>query len=424
MGKGDQKFTVYKFGGASVKDASAVKNVAKILKRNQSKPLVVVISAMGKTTNALEEIVALAKNEKDITPALQKIVDYHLAIITILFKPNHLIFQTFERLINQLTISSAKLSKNEYDFFYDQIVSFGEIISTTIISEYLNEVGIKNNYLDARDHIITDDSYREAKVNWKKSKELISKISDKKGLYITQGFIGKSSRKKTTTLGREGSDFTAAIFAYCLNAKEVMIWKDVPGMLNADPKWFDKPSILKNISYYEAVELAYYGATVIHPKTIKPLQNKNIPLYVKSFLKPGLKGTLINNNTSKDSLIPSFIFKVNQILISISAKDYSFIVEDNLSDIFKLFANLNVKINLMQNSAISFSVCCDNDKTKITPLLHKLAWHYKILYNTDVELVTVRHFDAKTISRVTKNKTILLQQKSRTTARMVMKDKV
>jgi len=423
MSKKEQKFTVFKFGGASVKDAAAVRNVAKILKRNQNKPLVVVVSAMGKTTNALEEIVNLAKKEKDFTPAIRKLVDYHLSILTKLFKPNHLIFNVLERIINQLTISSAKLSQKDYNFFYDQIVSYGEIISTTIISEYLNEVGIKNTYLDARDYIITDDTYREAKVNWKKSKQLITKITNKNNLYITQGFIGKTSRNKTTTLGREGSDFTAAIFAYCLDAKEVMIWKDVPGMLNADPKWFDKPSILKNISYYEAVELAYYGATVIHPKTIKPLQNKNITLYVKSFLKPSLKGTLINENISKDSLIPSFIFKVNQILISISAKDYSFIVEDNLSDIFKLFANFNVKINLMQNSAISFSVCCDNDKTKIIPLLKKLTKHYKILYNTDVELVTIRHFDTKTISRVTKNKNVLLQQKSRTTARMVMKDK-
>ena len=314
----------------------------------------------------------------------------------------------------------------EYDYIYDQIVSVGEVLSTKIVSAYLNETGLSNTWQDIRNVIQTDNTHRNAKVDWELTeklaqKEIQTKIAKGQSVILTQGFIGSSSELFTTTLGREGSDFSAGILAHCLNAESVTIWKDVPGMLNADPKWFDETTKLDNISYHEAVELAYYGASVIHPKTIKPLHNKNIPLFVKSFVSPKNDGTIINQNTQKDDLVPSFIFKMNQVLISISAKDYSFIMEDSLSHIFGLFSERGVQINLMQNAAISFSVCVDFDNQKTMSLIDELKKNYKVLYNDALELVTIRHYDQKTIDRVTLDKEILVEQKSRQTARFVMK---
>ena len=422
------KMKVFKFGGASVKDANAVKNVSKVIELFND-DLVVVISAMGKTTNGLEQVVESYINEDGKTQEyLQHVKDYHHHILNELFKDkSHPIYNEIHNTFIEIEWEIEEPPTREYDYVYDQIVSIGEILSTKIVSAYLNETGVKNDWQDVRDVIQTDNTHRNAKIDWELTELLVQKViapqlkSQEQSIIITQGFIGSSSELFTTTLGREGSDFTAAILAYCLNAESVTIWKDVPGMLNADPKWFDNTVKLENISYHEAVELAYYGASVIHPKTIKPLHNKNIPLYVKSFVAPNDSGTTINDNTKLDTLVPSFIFKMNQVLISISAKDYSFVTEDSLSHIFGVFSNYGVSINLMQNSAISFSVCVDFNTQKTHQLIDELRKDYKVLYNDNLELVTIRHYDQKTIDRVTIDKEILVEQKSRTTARFVMK---
>lgn len=419
---------VFKFGGASVKDAEAVRNIGNIIK-SFNDDLVVVISAMGKTTNALEKVVDAFFNKNETLAAdLQEVKDFHFQILNALFEDKkHSIFNIIHNTFVEIEWEIEEEPGRNYDYIYDQIVSIGEVLSTKIISAYLNEISIKNTWLDVRDVIQTDNTYRNAKVDWKNTEKLAKKVivplieATGKSVIITQGFIGSSSELYTTTLGREGSDFTAGILAHCLNAEEVTIWKDVPGMLNADPKWFDNTEKLDNISYYEAIELAYYGATVIHPKTIKPLQNKNIPLYIKSFLLPNELGSVINENTSKDEEIPSFIFKMNQVLLSISAKDYSFIMEDHLSHIFGVLAKRGIKMNLMQNSALSFSVCIDFDIQKTMQLIEELKENYRVLYNDNLELVTICHYDQQTMNRVTVDKEILVEQKSRNTARVVMK---
>lgn len=419
---------VFKFGGASVKDAAAVKNVKTVLSKF-NEPVLVVISAMGKTTNTLEELVnAYFFKQGDAFAILQKVKKFHFDILDELFKSNlHQVYTDVHNTFVEIEWEIEDEPQRTYDYVYDQIVSVGELLSTKIVSAYLDENETTNHWVDARALIQTDNTYRKANVDWKLTTALVQaaipKLLIKNKTIITQGFIGSSSENFTTTLGREGSDFSAAIFAYCLDAESVTIWKDVPGMLNADPKWFDDTQKLKHISYYEAVELAYYGATVIHPKTIKPLQNKNIPLLVKSFLNPELKGTLIDQRTEEDQLIPSFIFKMNQVLISISAKDYSFIVEDNLSDIFKKLSAYNITVNLMQNAAISFSICVDFNPFTTQEFIKELQHEYTVLYNENLELVTIRHYDEATIKRVTENKHIFVEQKSRNTARFVMKDR-
>jgi len=419
---------IFKFGGASVKDAAAVKNVGEVIQQYNDN-LVVVISAMGKTTNGLEKVVEsyLAK-DGEVEKHLQAVKDFHFNIINDLFtNKKHPIFTEIHNTFVEIEWEIEEEPVREYDYVYDQIVSIGEVLSTKIVSAYLNEVGIKNKWQDVRDIIQTDNTHRNAKVDWELTTDLAQKIitpllnQKEQAIIITQGFMGSSSELFTTTLGREGSDFSAGILAYCLDAESVTIWKDVPGMLNADPKWFEKTIKLDNISYHEAVELAYYGASVIHPKTIKPLHNKKIPLLVKSFISPKGEGTVINENTSEDSKIPSFIFKMNQVLISISAKDYSFVMEDSLSHIFGLFSQFGVTTNLMQNSAISFSICVDFDPQKTTQLIEKLKEDYKVLYNDNLELVTIRHYDEATLERVTIGKDIIVEQKSRNTARLVMK---
>ncbi|TXB67171.1 aspartate kinase [Vicingus serpentipes] len=420
---------VFKFGGASVKNAESVKNVAKVIQL-YSENLIIVISAMGKTTNALEKVVEsyMAQDGKCFD-LLNESKDFHFEIMNELFADKSLkIFEDIHNTFVEIEWEIEDAPTRDFNYVYDQIVSVGELLSTKIVSAYLNSVNINTKWIDARDLIQTDNTHRDARIDWELTESCTTKTlaplfnPNENTIIITQGFIGSSSELFTTTLGREGSDFSAGILAYCMNADSVTIWKDVPGMLNADPKWFDNTQKLSNISYHEAVELAYYGATVIHPKTIKPLQNKKIPLYVKSFVNPKEEGSIINQNTAKDAQIPSFIFKMNQMLISIGAKDYSFIMEDHLSHIFGLFAKHNVKINLMQNSAISFSIVTDNDKMKIPNLIEELKGEYKVLFNENLELVTIRHYDQQTIDRVTNNKTIIVEQKSRNTARMVMKN--
>ena len=420
---------VFKFGGASVKDASAVKNVAHILSLYKREKVTVVISAMGKTTNATEAIVdALWNKEKSkFEDLVEERRNFHLQIMDKLFVgKENLIYNEIATLFNQLKEKTNLPISFNYNFEYDQIVSLGEIASTKIVTAYLQQENVNAKWVDARKIIRTNNTYREGNVDWEITNNLIQenfiKSFENNDIQITQGFIGHTSEGFTTTLGREGSDYTAGIFAYCINAESVTIWKDVPGMLNADPKWFDNTIKLDKISFKEAIELSYYGATVIHPKTIKPLQNKGIPLYVKSFIQPKAEGTVIQESTKFDSLIPSFIFKMNQLYLSITPKDFSFIVEENLSDIFKRLSRLNAKINLMQNSALSFSVVLDQDKINIKALLEEFQSTYKIKYQEGLELVTIRHYDTPTLERVLQGKKVLIEQKSENTVRVLMKN--
>lgn len=419
---------VFKFGGASVKDADAVKNVASILKRSAGEKLLVVISAMDKTTNKLEKVAqAYYHQQGDMQEALEEVKKFHFDVARELFgKTHHPLYDELNNIFVELDWKLEDEPIKDYDFEYDQIVSFGEILSTKIVSAYLNETGITNKWMDARDYIRTDNTYRAAKIDWEETGKFINKSLPKyfegADLAITQGFTGVTSENFTTTLGREGSDFTAAIFAYCLDAEEVVIWKDVPGVLNADPKWFDDTVLIPQMNYHDAVELTYFGTSVIHPKTIKPLQNKGIPLKVKSFVDPDAPGTVINKEPYHLP-VPSFIFRMNQVLISIIPKDYSFIIEENLRDIFNLFTQQGVKINIMQNSAVSFSVTVDNDAHKIPALVEGLRKDFRVLLNEGLELITIRHFDDETIDRVLIGKEVLLELKSRYTIQMVVRNK-
>ncbi|GAB2570214.1 aspartate kinase [Spirosoma areae] len=414
---------VFKFGGASVRDAAGVRNMAQIV-QVQGQNAVVVVSAMGKTTNALETLVRAYVNQQvnAVQETLATITAYHAGIMADLTGN----FDQVQRTIAYLESYLEQPPTGSYDEIYDQVVSLGEILSTQIIAAYLQQTGLPVHWLDARELICTDATFREGRVDWDETNRRISLAVTETGVKITQGFIGQAVTtdrpdQRTTTLGREGSDYTAAIFAYCLNAEGVTIWKDVPGVLNADPKWFDDTVLLKKITYQDAIELAYYGATVIHPKTIKPLQNKGIPLYVRSFLQPDAPGTAIGNY-EQSLLIPSFIFKINQVLISLRPNDFSFIAEDNLSRIFGRFSQAGVKINLMQNTAISFSVVVDNNPDRVPALLVQLKQDFRVSYNDGLELITIRYYDQSTIDRVLVNKRLLLEQKSRNTVQLVVKD--
>ncbi|NVN93931.1 MAG: aspartate kinase [Bacteroidetes bacterium] len=423
---------VLKFGGASVNSADAVKNTAEIIDKYSTEKILVVVSAMGKTTNALEKLTQAYFNKSNEKNALlNEVKNFHFNIIDNLFKDKNLeVYTDIQHIFDELLHKLISRASESYDFEYDQIVSNGELISTKIISHYLNYKGIKNQWIDAREIIKTDNNYREGNVNWQetmhKTNNLIIPFFENNSLprhlMITQGFIGSTSDEHSVTLGREGSDYSAAIFAYNLNASEMVIWKDVPGLLNADPKFFKDTHKLDAISYREAIELAYYGATIIHPKTIKPLQNKNIPLFVKSFIQPENEGSIISNHENADGLIPSFIFKQEQALISISPKDFSFIAEENLSDIFGIFSDNKIKINLMQNSAISFSVCIDGNLKRFDTLIKVLQENYKVRYNLQLDLITIRHYNQATIDKVVYNRKILLEQRSRTTAQLVVEN--
>jgi aspartate kinase len=423
---------VFKFGGASVKDADSVRNVATILKKHSPQKLVVIVSAMGKITNALEKVLnAWYESDERLNIFIQDVISYHQGIINSLFPDkNHPVYFKTDMLFGELEGHLNTPPSLDYDFDYDQVVSFGELISTTIISEFLKSKGFNCQWFDVRELIQTDDTWREGKVDWETTESQIREqvsgfLDNSKGtpaIALTQGFLGAATDGATVTLGREGSDYTAAIFAYVLKADEMVIWKDVPGLLNADPKYFSVTERLASISYREAIELAYYGATVIHPKTIKPLQNKDIPLRIKSFVHPESDGTVITQNTSADSLIPSFIFKVNQVLISVSPRDFSFIDEQSLSEILAVFADSSIHISLMQNSAISFSVCVDHNERRLSQLFDALGKEYKVKYNTGLELITIRHYDQATIDRVLEDgKTVLLEMRSRLTAQFVVR---
>lgn len=416
---------VFKFGGASVKNAEAVKNVAAILQSKATENTVVVVSAMDKTTNKLEQITnAYFYKSGNALSLLEELKEFHLGIANALFDDkNSAIFNDIENVFVELLWAIEEEPSFSYNHHYDQLVSQGEILSTKIISAYLNKVGVKNAWLDARGIIQTDNTYREGKVDYSLSETLVKTqllpYFTTSNVIITQGFIGGTSENFTTTLGREGSDYTAALLAYFTDAKRVVIWKDVPGVLNADPKYFKNTKKIDELTYHDAIELTYYGASVIHPKTIKPLQNKGIPLHVKSFLKPEEEGTLISESTKRNTTT-SYIFKEKQLLISIQPKDFSFIAEDNLSGIFSIFSAHQIRINMMQNSAISFSVCIDQDEQKIEGLLTALQEQFKVLYNRNVQLMTIRNYHPEIIEKLSEGKTILIEQRSRNTHQMVM----
>ena len=417
---------VFKFGGASVKDAAAVKNVASVIQRYSGEELLIVVSAMGKTTNALEHLAKAyyQQDSKRINELYTEIKSFHDEVVSGLLKgENSHAYDDIQNLFIELECLLETAPEDNFDETYDQIVSYGEIFSTRIVSAYLNESGIKNRWLDARNFINTDNTARDARVNWQLTTSVIErklKPIVQKQIVVTQGFIGQNKDHQTTTLGREGSDYSAAIFAYGLNADSVTIWKDVAGVMNADPKKIADAQKLDEISYTMAIEMAYYGATVIHPKTIQPLQSKNIPLYVKSFVSPDAAGTVVSNKSLTHKL-PVIISKNNQVLISVLSKDFSFIVEDNLSKIFSHFASHGIKLNLMQNSAISFTVCVDNTGEKLERLKNDLSIFYNLHITDEVEIYTIMYFDDKAIAEVISQREILMEQRNRNTVQFVVK---
>ena len=416
---------IFKFGGASVKNSDAIINLKEIISLHKEGLTVIVVSAIDKTTNQLEEIWKSYLND-DVDSAIQKTnkcIDFHYDIINnlVLNKDDDFVAQ-FNSLSNELK-SFLSNNKKDNNLSYSKIVSYGELWSTCIISSYLNREGYLNNWVDARKIIKTKLNFIESDVDWEKTNEIVNKTINKKKLYVTQGFISSNSDGLTTTLGREGSDFTASIIGTCLAVDEVVIWKDVDGLLNADPKWFDNTKVLKNISYKEAIELSYLGASVIHPNTVKPLQNKKINLRIKSFLVPSNKGSLISESGLDDREIPSLIYKPNQFLLSITTKDYSFVFEEHISEIFSIFSYSGYKVHLMQNSALSFSVCGIISPIKLPLLIKGLQKNYKVKYNEKVDLLTIRHYNSLDIPDFLKSKEILIQQRSRSTIRFVFKDK-
>ena len=414
---------VYKFGGASVKDAAGIRNLANIVSAEKEN-LVIVVSAFGKTTNALEKVLrAWLAGENNYKELLDDIYSYHLSVAEELFPTGN-----SEK--SKIDISFAKLEeylvsskKNDYDFEYDQVVSYGEIWSTMIVATFLESKDLDAEWIDIRGNLITDDRFRDANILWNESTARIESVFNFKGnsIYVTQGFIGSTVAGQTTTLGREGSDYTAAILANILDAECVIVWKDVPGLLNADPKWMSDAVKLEEISYKEAVEMTFSGAKIIHPKTIKPLHNKNIPLHVRSFMSPGEPGTVIKADATLKKVFPVFIKKENQILISILPKDFSFVMGDNLSRIFHSFIMHGIKVNLVEASAISINVCVDDERVKVVDLLNDLHTEYSAIYNENVEILSIRHYTPAAIERITDGREILLEQRARNTVRFVVR---
>ena len=411
---------VFKFGGASIKDAPSIKNILEIISKYEKDNLVIVVSAMGKTTNALEKVVDSYFNDKtQLQSSISDVFNFHINILNNLFEKNHFIFSELNTSFEKLGSFIKSNKSPSYSFVYDQVVSMGELISSKIIYEYLQKNNIDCSLIDARNCIKTNSKYRGGKVQWdmtnKKIKEL---ISDSK-INITQGFIGSDSNNFTVTLGREGSDYSAAIFAYSLNAESLSIWKDVPGLLNADPKFFSNTKLLNQISYSETIELAFYGASIIHPKTLQPLQKKEIPLFVKSFKNPLSNGTVISKGVDINPLVPCYIFKENLILLKISSLDFSFMVEDNISHIFKQLHDFKMKVDVIQNSAITFSVCFFDKYNKINELISNLEGKFKIQIHKNVSLFTIRHFDEKSIKKISNKRKLLLEQRTEKTVKLI-----
>ncbi len=415
---------VFKFGGASVKDVAAIKNLGEILKSYQNQPLLIVVSAMGETTNMLENLAeSYFKQQHDTHEIFEKIKRNHFKVLHQLFESEHPVFDDVSNTFVEIEWIIEDEPVDAYNFIYDQIVSIGELVSSKIVGAYLNSIQLTTKWLDARAYIQTDNTYREAKINWDKTTALIQKDIPQvlqNGFAITQGFIGNTSENFTTTLGREGSDFSAAIFAYCLNAESVTVWKDVSGILNADPRLFNDCVKFDEISYTEAIEMTYYGTTVIHPKTLKPLQNKQIPLYVKSFLNPENSGTVIKEGNIVIST-PIIIVKKNQILITLHTKDLSFSTESQFSDIFKAFADANIKVNTLQISALSFSASFDYDKEQFEKFKTLVTSDLELRYNTDLKLITIRHANEETVKKHIVGQ-VYLEERNRNTAHFIIKE--
>ncbi len=410
---------IFKFGGASLKNATGVKNVTQIIKANSKDGLLVVVSAMGKATDALEEIVSLAQSKKSYQKEVDLLRHYHLALSKELFSGDQLSEE-----IEKLFIGLETLIKDngEADLFYDQIVSCGELISSTIVARYLQTENISATWIDARQYIKTDNTFREGKVDWMETEKEIRQLDLKnQKIIVTQGFIGSTKNNLTTTLGREGSDFSAAIFGCCLKAKSVTIWKDVPGVMSADPKRIPDAIVFEELPYKEAAEMTYFGASVIHPKTIKPLANNNIPLFVKSFIDPTLSGTKIYD-CRVGKLPPLIVYKGNQCLVSCKVTDYTFVDETQLAIIFKALTELNIRMNVMQNSAISFSFCIDYRESKVLKLIELLSKNFEVYYNANLTLVTIKNYDQKTSTQYRNLKGVILEQSSRSTLQVLVKD--
>ncbi|MCH7399977.1 aspartate kinase [Belliella sp. DSM 107340] len=421
------KVIVFKFGGASVKDAKSIKNLFNILFNRLRNPTIIVVSAMGKSTNSLEAIINLKVQKKDYSSNISIFENFHLEICQQLFPLHHSVFLELD---TQFTLLKEKMKEDlhidRYDEFYDQVICFGELISTKIIQSFLLDSGINCEWIDARSCISTDSDYRFAKINWNVTKQNCDAILLqllKKGTVITQGFIGRDSIGKTTTLGREGSDFTASILGVCMNASEVIIWKDVEGVLNADPKIFDNTTKFDELDYKEAAELTYYGASVIHPKTIKPLANSNIPLFVKSFLNPNESGTIIHN-VAKSNQTPCLVLKTDQILVSFRVNDFTFINESHVRQIYGVLEKLKLKVNLLQTSAISISIVIDEQKFKLEKLISELDEDFTIRYNEKLNLLTIKNHNSTLIKEITQEKEIMLEQMTRNTFQMVYKPSI
>ncbi len=414
---------IFKFGGASVKDAQGVRNVAKIIDLFQNDGLCIVVSAMGKTTNALEELVhSHFKGLDDHEGIIKRIQEYHLSILEELFpSKEHLVYEELAHVFQQLRLIGMSKPDPDYNLTYDRIVSYGEILSTKIIAYYLNDLGLDTTYLDARKVIKTDQNYRFARINWNFTQILLNQaVKNKKGRYIIQGFIGSDDNYNATTLGREGSDYTASVCAYVLDAEEVVIWKDVPGVLNGDPKVFENTELIHLLNYREAIELAYYGASVIHPKTIQPLQQKGIPLRVKSFLNPQNSGTSIQSlEGNMEPQLPCFILKTNQVLIRIQTRDLAFIVEEHLSKIYSIFHRYGVRVNMTQSSAISSSFCINHDVVNLPLILEALQADFEVEYAENKSLYTIRHYTEESKNGLLQNKELLMQQITHDTYQMV-----
>lgn len=405
---------VFKFGGASVKDADGIKNVAAIIQQYGEKDLVVVVSATGKTTNALEVVIKAYFDNTDAVAAFDIVKKNHHKICMDLFgNEQHEVFDKLQNIYAEVDWQLEEQRKEAYNYVYDQIVSQGELISTVILSAYLNEAGVKNNWLDVRDVMKTDDTYREAVVDWTKTQSLMNSIVKplvNNSIIVTQGFIGCTAENCTTTLGREGSDYTAAIFANMLDAQNQTIWKDVPGVMNGDPRVFNDAVFLDEISFKEAVEMTFYGATVIHPKTIKPLQNKGIPLLVKSFINPEGKGTVVGG--SDNNLPPIRIVKGNQALITLHTKDFSFVEDEVVAKIFTAFSDANLKLNMMQQGAISFEAIVDHIPEKIELVKTALQANFDFSIDTDLSIITIRHYtDFAYINQYKSEKKTILEQR-------------
>lgn len=410
---------IFKFGGASVKDADSVKNVAEVLRSQGFEKCLLVVSAMGKTTNALENVVEKYFSKENYQEEIANIKQNHIEIAKGLFDNQHIVFSEIALFFDDIESFLRRNKSPNYNFVYDQVVGCGELISSKILSEYLNEQGFNNQWLDARDFIKTDNTYREGIVNWEETENNISTLN-KEQSFITQGFIGSDENNFSVTLGREGSDYSAAIFAYSLNAEAMTIWKDVPGVMTGDPRKFQDVELLSNISYEEAIEMAYYGASVIHPKTLQPLKQKNIPFYVKSFVEPEKAGTKVGIS-DENQQIESYILKENQVLMRISTKNFSFIAEEHLSLIFSLLAKYNIKISLMQNSAISLALCLEDKYNMVDDFNADLSKNFNTEIIKNVSLFTIRNAQMDNIGRFYEGKVVLLEQNAKNTLQMVIR---